>query len=381
MKSYLALAATLLAASLPAQATYVDAVAGGNTTLADGSPFTPVIGSPVGTDNQWTERTFANGGTIFETNGQAGGGEDGPMLKTTVSGLIPGIGYVIYGYFWSSSDNGAVWRGRALVSNTQPSPEIPGYNTRHFSTSSFAPMRPLADDSPLGTSGYGSLQLTRDANGFESSGHFTNQVLLQEGNRWLYQAFLGVHTANGNGEIDVYIDDLANTSNANRTWYDGVGYELAPFNFGLGCGSPAAPRDRLHRRARHQRRLRADADGRQRQRRCLAADRHEQHALERSSAALRPRADRLPERMLAQRVDRSLGPGADGRDRQRHDPAAAGRRLRRDPLLAVDRDRPGCVLRSERRTPDQRPPLIEGRSTGPTRAGTGALRTPRCTRR
>lgn len=241
MKSYLALAATLLAASLPAQATYVDAVAGGNTTLADGSPFTPVIGSPVGTDNQWTERTFANGGTIFETNGQAGGGEDGPMLKTTVSGLIPGIGYVIYGYFWSSSDNGAVWRGRALVSNTQPSPEIPGYNTRHFSTSSFAPMRPLADDSPLGTSGYGSLQLTRDANGFESSGHFTNQVLLQEGNRWLYQAFLGVHTANGNGEIDVYIDDLANTSNANRTWYDGVGYELAPFNFGLGCGSPAAP--------------------------------------------------------------------------------------------------------------------------------------------
>ena len=75
MKSYLALAATLLAASLPAQATYVDAVAGGNTTLADGTPFTPVVGSPVGTDGQWTERAFGNGATIFETNGQAGGGE------------------------------------------------------------------------------------------------------------------------------------------------------------------------------------------------------------------------------------------------------------------------------------------------------------------
>jgi hypothetical protein len=233
------LAAAALAASLTAQATYVDAVAGSNTTLADGSPFTPVLGSPVGTDNLWTERVFANGGTIYESNGQAGTGEDAPMLKTTINGLIPGIGYVIYGYFWGV-DN-ATWRGRALPSDTQPTPEIPGYNTRHFTGSAFAPMRPLAAGTPLGTAGYPSLELARDAANFESSGHFTNQVLLQEGNRWLHQVFLGVHQANGTGEIDVYIDDLAFTSNANRTWYDGVGYELAPFHFGLGCGAPAAP--------------------------------------------------------------------------------------------------------------------------------------------
>lgn len=235
-------AATLtLAVSTTAQVTYVDAVPGTNTTLADGSVFVP---NPLsnGGDNFWTERVFANSGTILESNAPGVTGfEDAPMLRTRISGLIPGFNYMIFGYFWSADTNADNWRGRALVSPTMPVPEIPGYNTRHFATSAFAPMRPLAVGSPLGAAGFPSLDLALDANNFEASGHFTNQVLLQEGNRWLYQAPLGVHPADANGDIDVYIDDLANTSTSNRTWYDGVGYELAPYEFGLGCGNFGAP--------------------------------------------------------------------------------------------------------------------------------------------
>ena len=32
----------------------------------------------------------------------------------------------------------------------------------------------------------------------------------------------------GGSATPIYIDDLANTSNGNRTWYDGVGYQLIP---------------------------------------------------------------------------------------------------------------------------------------------------------
>jgi hypothetical protein len=241
-RSTLVLAASLtLAITAPAQVTYVDAADGVNTTLADGSPFFP---NPVtsGSDDNWSIRAFANGATIYESNGQTVTGfEDAPMLRTTITGLIPGLPYIVYGYFWSDNGTGTCWRGRALVSQTVPSPDLPGYNTRHFASSVFAPMRPLALGAALGTAGFPGLDLALDANNNEASGHFTNTVLLAEGNRWLYQAPLGVHAADANGELWVFVDDLANTTTGNRTWYDGVGYEIAPFRFGTGCGVPSAP--------------------------------------------------------------------------------------------------------------------------------------------
>ncbi len=240
--SLVTLATLALASSASAQVTYVDAVAGGNTTLADGTAFVPNPATN-GSDNNWSARVFANGGTIYESNAPSVTGlEDAPMLRTTISGLIPGFEYIVYGYFWCDNTASGNWRGRGLVSSTMPTPQIPGYNTRHFATSVFAPMRPLGLGSPLGTAGFPSLDLVLDANNNEASGHFVNTVLLQEGNRWLYQAPFGVHTADGNGELFVYIDDLENTASAaNRTWYDGVGYELAPARFGTGCGSPTVP--------------------------------------------------------------------------------------------------------------------------------------------
>ncbi|MBI9019306.1 MAG: PEP-CTERM sorting domain-containing protein [Phycisphaerae bacterium] len=37
-----------------------------------------------------------------------------------------------------------------------------------------------------------------------------------------------LHTADINGEIVVYIDDLAGTLSSYRTWYDGVVYSAVP---------------------------------------------------------------------------------------------------------------------------------------------------------
>lgn len=228
--SLLALAGVSLAQS--PGITYVDADCVANTTLADGSPYTPVPGTAV--DNHWNLRVFANVGTILSSNDS--GTENAPMLRTTLSGLTPGAEYYVYGYFWGTA--GAAWRSRGLLSTAQPAPELPGYITLMFSGTTFTPMQPLAATSPLGV-GQSSLGLTYDASGNENSGHFANTVKIQEANRWMFEARYGSAVADANGQIQVYVDDHPNTGNGNRCWYDGVGYELAPGQFGGACAAPA----------------------------------------------------------------------------------------------------------------------------------------------
>ncbi len=221
--------------SLTAQITYVDADVSTNTTLANGAPYVPqTVTSSV--DNEWTQRAFANGGTILSSH-DATGNEDCPMLRTVITGLIPGVPHTIYTYWWGGAS--VNWRGRCAVDTAPPAPQLAGYNSVHFATSAFAPMTPLAFDAPLGAN-QTSLGLTYDALGFENTGHFANQVMLQEGNRWLYEVPLGTFYPDANGEIWVYVDDLeGQQSSSNRTWYDGVGWEWAPLPLGNGCGAPA----------------------------------------------------------------------------------------------------------------------------------------------
>ena len=225
---------TMLVSALSAQITYVDADCSTNTTLADGTAYVPMLNSTA-IDNVWNQRAFANGGSILSSH-DVTGNEDCPMLRTVITGLVPGLPHMIYTYWWGGAN--VSWRGRCLVDTTQPAAPLPGYVSLWFATSVFAPMTPLAVDAPLGVN-QTVLGLTRDASGFENSGHFANQVLIQEGNRWLYEVPLGTFTADANGEIWVYIDDLeGQQGSANRTWYDGVGYEWAPFQVGAGCGNP-----------------------------------------------------------------------------------------------------------------------------------------------
>lgn len=230
-----ALAATA-SAQFTQQITYVDANPLTNTTLADGTPFTPATAEA--SDNNWTERSTgaSNGGTVFQANGPgvAAGGEDAVMLRTTMSGLIPGLPYNTYAYFWG---HGAYnWSGRAQVASSQPAPPLPGYETNHVTGSPQAPMQPLALGCFEGDE-QTTLGLNFDPAFLEIDGHFEPSVKITDGTGYLFEIPLGVQTADANGEIHVYIDDLEFGDHATRTWYDGVGYEVAPLTFGNACGT------------------------------------------------------------------------------------------------------------------------------------------------
>jgi autotransporter-associated beta strand protein len=204
---------------------YVDADFATNTTLANGN----AAGSGVhystlnAADNRWNIRAFANGGDIISSNDA--GAEDAPALRTAISGLTPGEEIEVYAYAWGAINNGN-WRLRASLVGPDADGTADGqvddaWNARHFSGSSFAAMTALSFD--LQGDNPGPITTDNPA-GFEDGGHFDNLVLTREADRGMAQAFLGTATADANGEVFVYIDDLAFTSQSNRSWYDGVGF-------------------------------------------------------------------------------------------------------------------------------------------------------------
>jgi hypothetical protein len=193
----------LTAISAQAQITYVDADTSNqagttNTTLADGSPFTPPIATgTVPPDNQWHERTgFANDGDILAVSG----GSDAPVIKTTISGLTPGTDYDVFAYYWWADNFGnGEWDLGA------------GFTQAGITHLLYT------DGDPI-TAAF--------ANG---------PILVVEGNRDMYQYYIGIATATGAGTIEVFIDD--NPGNDDRTWYDGVGTALSVDADGDGYSS------------------------------------------------------------------------------------------------------------------------------------------------
>ena len=113
----------LFTAKVPTNAplivTYVDATSGasGNTTLANGSTFSPPLNGTTGADNNWEERTaFASSGNVFEAGGETS--ENAPELRTTISGLVPGATYAIYTFFWDATGSTENWNIRAGFTST-----------------------------------------------------------------------------------------------------------------------------------------------------------------------------------------------------------------------------------------------------------------------
>lgn len=208
-KSRFALLLPLLFAAPPAQGdvTYVDATAGvgGNTTLADGSVFTPPLNGTTGADNLWEQRTtFGSGGNIFEAGGE-NAAENAPELKSTLSGLTPGGSYKIYAYFWDPGSSGEDWNIRAGAAAN------PGANAIYS-----------AADATADIAGASAAVLA------SSLVHAVAPTLFTEGGRNLQAASLGTFTADGSGRISVFIDDLPAATTVNRrTWFDGLGYEAA----------------------------------------------------------------------------------------------------------------------------------------------------------
>ena len=94
--------------------TYVDATsgAGGNTTLADGSTFSPPLNGITGADNNWEQRTvLGSSGNVFESGGETA--ENAPELRTTITNLVPGVNYAIAVLFWDATGSTENWSVRA----------------------------------------------------------------------------------------------------------------------------------------------------------------------------------------------------------------------------------------------------------------------------
>lgn len=238
-----------------AQVTYIESVIDAsfgtvNTTLADGSPL--VAGTHYEVDSnasdfKWGIRFFANGGTIISSNDSSG--EDSPILRMPVTGLTPGENYNAYAYFWDSTDEARVtagqmdrwhWSGLAnLTGETDDDGRLVGRWASDFNPEDADTQMPMTelthdadpdnpgpittDDNPNPPSNAGG---STAGQGFENGGYFANTVMVQEGDRYMLQADLGVATADSNGMIFVYIDDTPG-NNLTRTWFDGIGYELA----------------------------------------------------------------------------------------------------------------------------------------------------------
>ncbi|MBK1833949.1 BNR-4 repeat-containing protein [Roseibacillus ishigakijimensis] len=172
-------------------------------TLADGSPLSEnshylnysggTVPGGDSVDDKWNiRRTWANGGEII-ASGDAGP-EDAPTLALTLDGLASGQLYQIYSYFWAADASTQAWDVRTGLSAGQLGLSNPSQNAR-------------------------------DLSGFDAQPgeHFlSDSVDCQEGNRELYETFLGYREADENGEIVVYLDDTPETGH--RTWFDGAGF-------------------------------------------------------------------------------------------------------------------------------------------------------------
>jgi hypothetical protein len=194
--------------------TYVDATHGptGNTQKIDwnvatqswdATVWTPTADNDQWTPNDgvWTPRTvFGNGGRLYQ-NFASGQEDDAHALLTTISGL-PQSTYNVYVYYWS--DSSLAWRIRAsLTGGEGPWPL--------FVTSGDGIVQHYIG---------GDATVMSDSLGANSP--FDNNVMLAEGNRRLFQAYLGQVTGSG---FSVFIND---GPDVNRTWYDGVGYSAIP---------------------------------------------------------------------------------------------------------------------------------------------------------
>lgn len=227
MKKFLlaALAAVGLCSTTHADIIWVDHVLtgpGANTTLADGTAMNLVIENdrvnpedyyfnPTNTINAqsdannsaafWGERgNFGTTSVLVAPEARGGAAqttsEDVPTLKTTLTGLVSGETYNLFGYYWSQNQGagnpGQSWDARYSLDGVNFTVYNDLDQAATATLGTFAP-----GFAPTETSGQG------------------GEVLLTQAN-------LGTAVAVG-GQIEIYFDDGPDPQ---RTWYDGVGYEI-----------------------------------------------------------------------------------------------------------------------------------------------------------
>lgn len=181
----------ILVIAVPASAliTYVDADSSGTTGA------TSLV--RLGDDDLWFIRTgYANFGTAYEAGGNYGdtaNPEDCLRMATQVEVPANDEGYDVYAYFWSDTSS---WRMQASLTNDKPDMPLYIAGTPPATTAN------LADFVP------GTIEM------------------VSEGNRTLWQVYIGTVDP-GTTLITVFIDDApAHMTHNERTWYDGIGYEV-----------------------------------------------------------------------------------------------------------------------------------------------------------
>lgn len=223
-------AGTVLSVSAQ-QITYVDAVhgAGGNTavaTSAGGGVFNPsgaLNNQGPANDGLWDWRAFGNSGSIYQNISSSittFPADDAQRLVTSVNGL-PLNTYNVYAYFWATAD---AWRlAASLTDDASPLPIYLGGPTPGIGVTRV--------DGGSGFSTLGSAAFTSSL----AQNPFTTAVMMGEGNRRLFQVYLGQVTGTS---LDVYVDDDATaTGQAQRTWYDGIGYAAVPEPASIAIGA------------------------------------------------------------------------------------------------------------------------------------------------
>lgn len=180
------------AANVYSAITYVDATSS-NTTL-NGAALIAGTNYTTGTaegamDNLWHLRSgVGNGSGVWTADELAEGTEDVTPLVTTISFPKAG-GYRLFAYIWDSEGTGEDW-----------DVAIRAGSSGHFSEIRASEIEPA------------------------NPARFTDAVVTRESSRRLMQIPLGVVTVDSGGTAQIRIDDDT-TTGAQRTWFDGVGYE------------------------------------------------------------------------------------------------------------------------------------------------------------
>ncbi|NWK54551.1 PEP-CTERM sorting domain-containing protein [Verrucomicrobiaceae bacterium N1E253] len=183
----------ILAGSAQAAITYVDADPT-NTTLADGSALTVTTSGTNAPADGTTWHIRTSHGNVGPDIYCVAPAASAPEIRTTISGLAAG-NYNLYAYYWVGGGAAPTGNNRWDIRAGLVSGALTDYEWDD------APVADNADIDP--------------------------DILVDDGGaRYLHQINLGVVTVDGAGLAHVYIDDFS--GNDNRTWYDGVGYELVP---------------------------------------------------------------------------------------------------------------------------------------------------------
>ncbi|WP_338684956.1 Ig-like domain-containing protein [Haloferula helveola] len=194
-----------------ADITYIDAVPGaaGNTyatgsTLADTTWVGPDASG--GSDTVWNERSGleSNGDYLYQGLSDT---TPPPELTTEISGLPDGI-YTIWGFYWDQ-----------IVSDSQNWTLSAGFTSGSLTTYS-SPGEPEVEGATTdNVINAGALSFTSPVDveaAFDGSEYLRN----------LFGVEIGKVEVSGGSAVSVHIGSNLSNGSINRTWYDGVGYQL-----------------------------------------------------------------------------------------------------------------------------------------------------------